>query len=301
MAPVSATFALIGMFRLFGYFTDARVDSRGIHQIVGDFARVAPGADAGELRVVTWNIRNGARFNQVLDQIRRLDADIYLLQEVDVFCRRSGNRNVAKDLADAIGVNWAFAGEFQEIGESTGRVPALTGQAILSRYPIAEAAAVPFRAQAWARWHLNPVQPRRGGRLVLHARIRGLRVYNAHLESGRDDALRRKQLDDILAADASDRPAATAALIAGDFNNGPIARSSLFAAITTASFVNALEANASSQTTGVHRHYPIDWIFVRHLQPTSGQVIRVDGASDHYPVTATLRLEKQVRHHSSRR
>lgn len=289
IAPVFATFALIGMFRLFGYFTDPRVDSHGIHQIVGDLARAAPPAETGELKVVTWNIRHGARFNRVLDELRRLDADIYLLQEVDVFCRRSGNRNVAKDLADAIGANWVFAGEFQEIGESTGRVPALTGQAILSRYPIAEAAAVPFRAQAWARWHLNPVQPRRGARLVLQARTAGVRVYNAHLESGRNNELRRKQMDDILAADARDRPAA-ASLLAGDFNNGAVARSSLFAAISTASFINALDGNAISQPTFLHRRYPIDWIFVRRLRPTAGQVIRVDGASDHYPVAATLHL-----------
>lgn len=284
-------FAVMGIFRLFGHFTDARADSQDIHRIIGEPARLSSLAADESLRVVTWNIEYGARFDRVVDEIRRLDADIYLLQEVDVFCRRSGNRNVAKDLADAIGANWVFAGEFQEIGESTGRVPALTGQAILSKYPITEAAAVPFRAQAWARWHLNPVQPRRGGRLVLQARTAGFRVYNAHLESGRDNGLRRKQMDDILAADARDQPA-TASLLAGDFNNGPIARSLLFAAITTASFVNALEASASSQTTRVRRHYPVDWIFVRHLQPTSGQAIRVDGASDHYPVTATFRLGK---------
>lgn len=283
-------FALMGMFRVFGYFTDPRVPGHDIHRIIGEPARLGALAGDEPLKVVTWNIKYGLRFDRVLEEIRRLDADVYLLQEVDVFCHRSGNRNVAKDLADAIGTNWVFAGEFQEIGQSTGRVPALTGQAILSKHPITEAAAVPFRAQAWARWHLNPVQPRRGGRLALDARIGGLHVYNAHLESGGNNALRRKQLDDILASDARDRPAA-AALIAGDFNNGARA-TSLFAAITTASFVNALDANASSQATFIDRSYPIDWIFVRHRQSTSGQVIRVDGASDHYPVTATLRLEQ---------
>lgn len=283
-------FALIGIFRLFGHFTDPRAGDRDIHRIIGEPARFNSLAGDESRRVVTWNIEYGARFDRVVDEIRRLDADLYLLQEVDVFCRRSGNRNVAKDLADAIGANWVFAGEFQEIGESTGRVPALTGQAILSKHPITEAEAVPFAAQAWARWHLNPVQPRRGGRLVLQARTGGLRVYNAHLESGSNNAVRRRQLDDLLAVDVRDRPAAS--LLAGDFNNGPIARSPLFAAITSASFVNALDANASNQTTCVHRQYPIDWIFVRHLQAAAGRVIRVDGPSDHYPVTATLRLEK---------
>lgn len=289
-AQVFAAFAFIGLFRVFGYFTDPRVNSSAIHQIIADPARVARQVELRELKVVTWNIEYGTRFDRVVEELRHLDADVYLLQEVDVFCRRSGNRNVAKDLADAIGANWVFAGEFQEIGESTGRVPALTGQAILSRYPITEAVAVPFRAQAWARWHLNPVQPRRGGRLVLRARTAGVRVYNAHLESGAHDGLRREQLDDILADAARDRSVA-AVLLAGDFNQNPIA-GSLLSAMTTAGFTNALQASAG-QRTRVSRRYPIDWIFVRHLRPMTGEVIRVDDASDHYPVVATLDHDPQ--------
>ncbi len=143
IAPVIAMFALIGIFRLFGYFTDPRADSQDIRRIIGEPARVTGPAEAGDLRVVTWNSQYGARFNRVVDELHHLDADVYLLQEVDVFCRRSGNRNVAKDLADAIGANWVFAGEFQEIGESTNPVPALTGQAILSKYPITSVTYVP--------------------------------------------------------------------------------------------------------------------------------------------------------------
>lgn len=281
--------AFISLSRVFASGTDPRVTSSVIHRAIGDPARVTRPFEPRELKVVTWNIEYGTRFQRVAEELRHLDADVYLLQEVDVFCRRSGNRNIAKDLADAIGgVNWVFAGEFQELGESSGRVPALTGQAILSRYSIADAEPVPFRAQAWARWHLNPVQPRRGGRLVLRASIAGVRFYNAHLESGANRSLRRKQLDDMLAEAARD-PSAGATLLAGDFNQNPIAGSFL-SAMTTAGFTNALQANAGERT-GVYHRYPVDWIFVRHLRPMTGEVIRVDHASDHYPVVATLDLD----------
>ena len=290
-ALVIAAFTLFNAFRLAGYFHEPRLGSRAIHQVVGEPARVAASAQAGELKVVTWNIAYGARFDGVLDAARKLDADVYILQEVDLFCRRSGNRNVAKDLADGLGANWVFAGEFQEIGESTGRVPALTGQAILSRYPILDASAVPFRAQAWLRWHLNPLQPRRGGRMRLTALTAGVRIYNAHLESGGNERRRRQQLDDILAADSADRMTPSPVLLAGDFNNGPIKRTRLFAAVSAADFIDALGPAADRQRTCVHREYPIDWLFVRHLRPLIGQVLPIDYISDHYPVTATLRLE----------
>lgn len=280
----------MGFFRLFGYFSDDRLDSAAIHRIVGETANVVPMAERGELRVVSWNIRYGSRFDRVAEQIRRLDADIYVLQEVDLFCRRSGNRNVAKDLADLIGANWVFAGEFQEIGQSTGGVPALTGQAILSRYPITEASAIPFRAQTWARWRLNPIQPRRGGRLALRATTAGVDVYNAHLESGRHDRLRRRQLEEVLGAAASDRETVPS-LLAGDFNNGPNV-SAVFQAMTTAGFTNVLPPGADRQVTRPHRAYPIDWIFTRQLRATAGQVVRVEGASDHYPITTTVRSVK---------
>lgn len=292
-AFVAATFALFHIFRFAGYLHEPLLDSAEIHRVIGEAARAdAPRPPPRELKVVTWNIARGVRFDRVLDTAQKLDADVYIFQEVDLFCRRSGNRNVAKDLADALGANWIFAGEFQEIGESTGRVPALTGQAILSRYSIVDASAVPFRSQAWLRWHLNPVQPRRGNRILLTARTAGVRIYNAHLESGGDNRRRRRQVDDILAVDTADRATRSPVLLGGDFNNDSIRRTRLFKGISAANFVDALGPAADGRITFMGRRYPIDWLFVRHLRPTSGGVVRVDHASDHYPVTATVCLER---------
>src|SRR4030095_5274282 len=135
-----------------------------IHQVTGEPSRMLPPALRRPVRVATWNIERGVRFGNIAEELARIDADVLLLQEVDVFCRRSGNRHVARDLAHTLQMNWVFGGEFQEIGESTGGVAALTGQAVLSRFPIADTSAIVFASQTRLRWKLSPLQPRRGGR-----------------------------------------------------------------------------------------------------------------------------------------
>jgi hypothetical protein len=144
-----------------------------------------------------------------------------LLQEVDVGCRRSGCRNVARRLAAALHMNWLFAGEFQEIGQGRPGAPALTGQAILSRYALSAPAVLPFPHQARLRWRASPWQPRRGARMALRAETAGLRVYSAHIESGKNDAFRRKQLAHLAGEEEAIATSCTSLVIAGDFNCGP--------------------------------------------------------------------------------
>ena len=78
-----------------------------------------------------------------------------------MFCRRSGNRNIAQALGRLLQMNWVAAGEFQEIGEASKGVAALTGQAVLSRFPISNPSVIVFRHQSRLRWRLNPIEPRR--------------------------------------------------------------------------------------------------------------------------------------------
>lgn len=281
--------ALFGFLRLAGHLTDPLLSDREIHQTVGEPTRIGWIADPRpEIKVVTWNIQRGAEFDRVLSTLQTLDADVLLLQEVDMFCRRTGGRDVAGELADALGMNWLCAGEFQEIGESLGRQPALTGQAILSRYPLEDAVVLPFTAQAKLRWRLTPLEPRRGGRIALRVRTAGVLVYNAHLESWGSEKLRRKQLDQILADQAGTAADGAAVIIGGDLNNLPVIRSSMFGRLTVASFADALGGpDAVRRTSARHRH-PIDWIFTKNLSPSGGGVADVGGASDHYPVFVAL-------------
>src|SRR5215210_5529293 len=99
--------------RVIGFFTDPRLSTSEIHQVIGEPARVASARPAADLAVVTWNIERGTAYQAILSVLRRLNADVVLLQEVDRDCRRTEYRDVARDLAVALDMNWVAAGEFQ--------------------------------------------------------------------------------------------------------------------------------------------------------------------------------------------
>ncbi len=277
--------------RVFGFFTEPLLSHADIHRVVGDAARIVrPSSDPDDLKIVTWNIERGTEYDAILEVLRSLNADVVLLQEVDWSCRRTNYRDVPRDLAGALGMNWVAAGEFQEIGEGNGRRPAITGQAILSRFPIEHAEVLRFSAQDRWRWSINPIQPRRGGRMALKARTAGMMVYNTHIESGDNEALQRRQIEEII-ADQSRSPARGApVLIGGDFNNGPILRSAIFGHLSAATFADALGPFDGRRPTSLGQRHPIDWIFVKNIRSMGGRIVSMDSppASDHFPVSAVL-------------
>ena len=287
MGKLTIIVGALAVLRLIGHFTDPILTNAQIHHVVGEPARVSGGPSRSTLRVVTWNIERGMRFSEIAHELRRINADVILLQEADIGCRRSGNRNVPRDLAHVLEMNWVAAGEFQEIGESSHGLPALTAQAILSRFPISDTSTIRFAAQALLRWKLSPVQPRRGARIALKARTAGVQMYNAHIESGGNEPLRTKQIRQILNDYEHSRAEGSHALIAGDFNNIPAAKSPMFPALAEGGFKNALERVVPTRTSAGNRH-PIDWIFVRGFT-AEGHVVDTGEASDHFAVLAEIR------------
>ena len=284
---------VFSLIRLTGYATEPLLDSQQIHALVGEPARVnrLPPSD-GRLTVASWNIAQGARYENVRDALNALSADIYLLQEVDTGVRRSDYRNVARDLAHDLGLNWVFAGEFQEIGQSRRGAPALTGQAVLSRYPIQDGFVLPFENQANLRWRLDPLQPRRGGRMALRTESGGVLLYNAHIESAKDNAFRFKQVNEVLSnyleSDRLDRPV----VFAGDFNTVKVSQKSpIIQSLLKEGFVDALGHDLSERRTSIHHEYPLDWIFVKSFAAQLGRVIDVPRASDHFPLEASVSLD----------
>jgi endonuclease/exonuclease/phosphatase family metal-dependent hydrolase len=287
LGPLTLLAGLTGL-RLFGFISDPWLTDERIHQITGEPTRVEHTRNpAASLKVVTWNIERGQAFNEVLSVLRELNADVLLLQEVDQGCRRTRYRNVARELAAALDMNWVAAGEFQELGEASGRDPALTGQAILSKFVIRDAGHVRFKAQDRWRWSVNPVQPRRGGRVALRVRTAGLLVYDTHLESGGNEELQHRQMAEII-GDEERHAGESPVMIAGDFNNR-IARTPLtFRSLAEASFIDALGDDVGRGPTSRGRPHPIDWIFVKRGGLATGQVIQAQAASDHSPLMTIL-------------
>jgi endonuclease/exonuclease/phosphatase family metal-dependent hydrolase len=217
-----------------------------------------------------------------------LEPDVCLLQEVDVGCRRSGFRNVAQWLAERLQMNWLFGGEFQEVGQGRANTAALTGQAILSRYPLMLPRVIPFTHQARLRWRASPIQPRRGARMALRAHTAGLRVYNAHIESGKNDAFRRKQLADVGAEEDAVAAPHERVVIAGDFNCGPLGYVSMLDTLHQRGFVDALGGDPGTRRTTIRNQHALDWVVVRGLTVLSAGVATNHAGSDHYPVWAKV-------------
>lgn len=277
---------LAALLRLTGYVTDPWLSAAHIHRITGEPGGAADlRDDARPLTVASWNIERGVNFDKIAETLAALNTDIVLLQEVDRFCRRTGQRDVARDLATSLGMHWVAAGEFQEIGEGGWRDPATTGQAILSRTPITDASTLVFARQSVLRWRLSPVQPRRGGRIALKARTAGALIYNTHLESWAGDALRRHQLHEILADAAAERSGLV--LIAGDLNTSLRAHPTVVETLARASFTDALGSGLLRKTSVRHEH-SLDWIFVKGAAQAEGRVELLPGVSDHYPLVATI-------------
>jgi endonuclease/exonuclease/phosphatase family metal-dependent hydrolase len=100
-------------------------------------------------RFVAWNIERGAQFEGQVEALRThpflREADVLLLTETDSGMIRSGNRNVARDLAHALGMHYAFVPCYLNLTNGSGveqDLPGsndlgLHGNALLSRYPLA--------------------------------------------------------------------------------------------------------------------------------------------------------------------
>jgi endonuclease/exonuclease/phosphatase family metal-dependent hydrolase len=182
------------------------------------------------LRVAMWNIERGYEFDWirlafsdpeefllraesefagVSDEVRAQAyalalTDVIVLNEADLGMTRTGYRDVARELAEALGMNYAFGVEFVEVdpvnlGTETLEVPddpeaeavlrrafapdraryrGLHGNAVLSRYPIRRARIVPLPVcHDWYRDEQAGVPPLERGR-----RWAGERVFLSRLE-----------------------------------------------------------------------------------------------------------------------
>ena len=195
----------------------------------GDRAPAPPAraARGRVLRAVAWNIQRGAR----LDELQRAvlappfaGTDLLLLSEVDVGLGRSGNRNVARELAEALGMSYAFGVSYlaltDDIGDdSAGRenTLALSGAAVISRHPIGRVENIDL-PELRDKFHSS--QKRLGKKRALLAEIAlpdgPLVVAACHFDSNASPAQRARQLGGVL--DSVDRSGVARALVGGDLN-----------------------------------------------------------------------------------
>lgn len=273
----------------------------GSHLIGGSLLRRAglgwPGRRPG---LVARNIRQAARLLSAGGGMP--PADVIALQEADRGTSRAGLRHVARELAEALRMDYVRAHvptpadvepkdrrwwlDFEERirrGEDGD-----TGVAILSRHPLSDPARIELP------WDDCPWRPR----LALGAAVPfgegRLRVFNAHIDTHASVEGQLEQHRAVL--EAAERAGAfEPAILLGDFNTlTPEARRAARALLESRGYTTPLPTDTPTWRSGPLR-YHYDWIFTRHLRVTRWGVARVRGISDHWPVWAEVVPAQAVR------
>ena len=268
------------------------------------FSVTDPNVMPSGLKLVTWNVEYGKKAAAVTSALTTdldlVDADILLLQEVPRQDKESDppNINLARDLAQALKMNYVFAVEWdRRLQSSQGGEH---GLALLTRYPIGNVELI----RHTPLYNFYAEKKHFGGRATLGADILvgGVRVrlYNAHLCT-RDliGTGREKQGAEILAdATLAGRPQAQ--LLGGDLNtflcnpqlltcNKPPWAEPVIQLFLNDGWSDLLPSFNSWTQMGVGLvPQRLDWLFARQATPVSGQVLQGVSAADHVPVSAVV-------------
>lgn len=242
-----------------------------------DFSGTSPTAPADSLRIASYNIYLGQDMDLALADLRRNPslamADILLLQEVDP--------QGASDLAQALDMSYVYWPSFE-----LKRTERLFGNAVLSRWPIVDQAAVELP-------HRNPFVGLE--RVVVAADIQinggGLRVVCVHFSTvsvAQDKRLEqvRTVLDSLTNVDGP-------VIVAGDFNavskSDQIQMRRLMRKAGYKQMRLPAGPTASSSVLDFTGYdLVLDYIFYKDLVAGSGGVERQAEASDHYPIWGTF-------------
>jgi endonuclease/exonuclease/phosphatase family metal-dependent hydrolase len=221
------------------------------------------------IRIVTWNIEagRGSSIGEIAGVLAAIDADVMLLQEVDVGTLRSGRIDQARTLADALRAAYAFA---ETIPWDGGHY----GLAVLSRLPFQSVSRIALDAP-------DASERRIGLDVFLCVGPAALRVVDTHADV--NSAAGTQNVIDLIAA--LQGSIGSRLIVAGDLNATPGDPGPQ--ALISAGLTDVVAAHDASQTEGDRR---IDYIFADGaVAPRVGaaQVIDTD-KSDHRPVVAEI-------------
>lgn len=267
----------------------------GSHLIGGSvLRRVGLGWPSRRPRLVGDNIRKAARI--LSDGAHLPRADVVAIQEADRGTLRAGGRHVARELAAGLKMGYVRAHvptpadvepadrkwwlDFEERmlrGEEGD-----TGVATLSRFPLADPARIELP------WGVCPWRPRLAVAASVPFGGRGLRVFNAHIDTHADVEGQLRQHRTILAQAAR---AAGPAVLLGDFNTlDDEGRRAARELLESNGYATPLPTNTPTWRSGPVRHH-FDWIFVRGARVLRWGVARFRGISDHWPVWVEIEPE----------
>ena len=206
---------------------------------VGGFPSAAA-SKKDSYRIAAWNLERGIHYEGQLEALRQdpylSQSDVLLLTETDVGMARSGNRNVARDLARELGLYYAFSPCYINLAKGSGveydaegeNESGLHGNAILSRYPLSNVRSVFLKN---GKDKMTGREKRLGQQTAVVAEVefpdQPATVVAVHLDANSSQQHRADQMADVLAAIADRSPA----IIGGDWNTTTFNSSSATMAI----------------------------------------------------------------------
>jgi endonuclease/exonuclease/phosphatase family metal-dependent hydrolase len=208
--------------------------------------------------VAQWNLERGAQFPQILETLRsdeRLKwADLILLNEADVGMSRSGNRHVARDIAESLGMHMVFGAAHLELtsGHQEENRESLQGNAVLTRYPVLEARIVPL-PNCFEPYEFQ--EKRYGRRNCVWASLAvgggTWWVGSTHLEVRNTPRCRARQMSRIMAALPGENH--DPCLLGGDFNSNTFLRGTPWRTLAAACRL-AMNSPSRVQAELIHPH-----------------------------------------------
>jgi endonuclease/exonuclease/phosphatase family metal-dependent hydrolase len=168
-----------------------------------------------ELVILAYNLERGLKVDEQLEAVLGDGGipmpDIALLSESDRGCGRTDCRNISREWAEALGMNYVYGVEFIELprlwGPAGGRMLKRCehGNSILSRYPLGNVRLVRHaKNRSWHSWWQRIFligEPRLGGRMALTADVkvgeRYIHLYSVHFESREGNKYRPAQAAEL--------------------------------------------------------------------------------------------------------
>src|SRR5687768_6526468 len=258
-------------------------------EVGGEPKPEGPRAEPAELKIVSYNIRY-----RVGDDLKRLigllkddpeigGAHVIGLQEVDRNKKRTGHVNTARQIAEGLGMSYAWAAPPDTDGDGEEE----TGVALLSVFPLTDVERIVLK-------HEGPDGRRRvavGASLKVGARA--LRVYSVHAETRMPLEKKVEHWRAVL-EDLGRYPDAAGAVVVGDFNT--IKGKDVKAARKLFEGEGFTAPHPDGQKTWKTLVFKLklDWLFLRGLEARASGIDKAVGLSDHWPLWATVKLPSKA-------
>jgi endonuclease/exonuclease/phosphatase family metal-dependent hydrolase len=247
------------------------------------------GGGGREVTVLVYNIHAGtdtaraSNLARVAELVRRTDADLVLLQEVDRNTQRSGPTDQPAVLARLTGYSVAF-------GRTIGFQGGDYGIALLSRWPIRRDTLIPLAVTAPPGGTVEGREQRGVLMAIIDAPGGPLAVLNTHLDAAGDDTWRVQEIAGVLRA-AGTVDAGIPLLLGGDLNALP--ESPLHQTLAAAGFRDAWAGCGAGDARTFPVNAParrIDYLYLRGDVRCVDARVLAEYASDHRPLRVRIRL-----------